>query len=99
MTTPRRVCGRTRNAASCDSAIFPTHGIEYSHVCGRVIGYQNLSPDSFDTFRGILPLPLLTGTILMVSVSHMEILVLGSISGPLLLDMGARPLVLIALAI
>jgi len=50
MTTPR-VCGRTTNAASCDSAIFPTHGIEYSHVCGRVIGYQNLSPDAFDTSR------------------------------------------------
>ena len=51
MTTPRRLCGRTTNAAICDSAIFPSHGIEYSHVCGRVIGYQGQSPDAFDTFR------------------------------------------------
>jgi len=46
-----------------------------------------------------LPSPVLTATISTVSVSHMEILVLGSISGPLLLDLEMRSLLLIALAI
>ena len=51
------------------------------------------------THSGGVPSLLLTATILMVSVSHMEILVLGSISGPLLLDLELRLLVLNALAI
>ena len=37
-TNPRRLCGRP--ALPCNSAVFPTHNISYSHVCGRIIGYQ-----------------------------------------------------------
>ena len=48
ITTPRRTCGRSTNAASCESAIFQSNGIQYSHICGRVIGYQHLSPDAFE---------------------------------------------------
>ena len=29
------------------STTFPVHGIEYSQVCGRIIGYQYGSPDAF----------------------------------------------------
>ena len=47
ITTPRRTCGRSTDAASCDSAIFPSNGIQYSNICGRVIGYQDQSPDGF----------------------------------------------------
>jgi len=43
LTTPRR-CART-TADSCDSAMFSSNGIRYSHVCGRVIGYQYGHPD------------------------------------------------------
>ena len=50
ITTPRRTCGRSTDAASCDSAIFPSNGIQYSNICGRVIGYQEQSPDSFRAF-------------------------------------------------
>ena len=45
ITAPRRLCGRSTNAASCNSAIFPSNGIQYSNICGRVIGYQDQSPD------------------------------------------------------
>ena len=47
--SPVRVCGRPRtNGASCVSAFFPSPGpIQYSKVCGRTIGYQNGSTDSF----------------------------------------------------
>lgn len=34
-----RSCGRF-NSISCDSAFFPTDGIAYSHVCGRVKAYK-----------------------------------------------------------
>ena len=51
ITTPRRTCGRSTDAASCDSAIFPSNGIRYSHICGRVTGYQDQSPDAFRNIR------------------------------------------------
>ena len=48
--TPIRACGRpTSTRASCPSEYFSTgHGsLQYSKVCGRAIGYQNGSTDSF----------------------------------------------------
>ena len=47
ITTPKRTCGRARGDGGCDSAIFPTNGIRYSHVCGQVIGYQYATVDAF----------------------------------------------------
>ena len=44
---PRRLCGRSSSGASCASVTYSTFGINYSHVCGRVIGYQNSTPDAF----------------------------------------------------
>ena len=35
-----RGCVSSVPAGSCDSAIFPTNGHNYSHVCGRVTAYQ-----------------------------------------------------------
>ena len=38
---PLRLCGRPGNEITGHVAVtFRTHGIEYTHVCGRVIGYQ-----------------------------------------------------------
>ena len=49
---PRRLCGRTSTtSASCDSVTYSTFGINYSHVCGRVIGYQSRAPDAFRNQR------------------------------------------------
>ena len=46
-TTPStRTCGRP-GPAGCVSTTYPTYGVEYSRVCGRVIGYQDKSPDAF----------------------------------------------------
>ena len=49
ITIPKRSCARPSNAGqySCYSAIFPTQGIEYSQVCGRIIGYQKGQPEAF----------------------------------------------------
>ena len=42
-----RVCGRaTSSVGSCTSVQFPSNGISYSQVCGRVVGYQWGSPDA-----------------------------------------------------
>ena len=38
---PLRTCGRpVGSGRGCVSTTFPVHGIQYSHVCGRIIGYQ-----------------------------------------------------------
>ena len=42
-----RACGRpVSNSGSCVSVQFPSNGISYSEVCGRVVGYQYASPDA-----------------------------------------------------
>ena len=49
ITTPRRSCARPSNATSrsCYSAMIPTQSIQYSQVCGRIIGYQVGQPQAF----------------------------------------------------
>uniref|UniRef100_A0A1X7STG9 Fibrinogen C-terminal domain-containing protein n=1 Tax=Amphimedon queenslandica TaxID=400682 RepID=A0A1X7STG9_AMPQE len=42
-----RACGRaTSSEGSCASVKFPSNGISYSQVCGRVVGYQYASTDA-----------------------------------------------------
>ena len=41
-----RTCGRPNTTTgSCASVHFQSHGISYSQVCGKVIGYQHGTPD------------------------------------------------------
>ena len=45
---PLRTCGRPDgHSQGCVSTTFQVHGIEYSHVCGGIIGYQIGTPDAF----------------------------------------------------
>ena len=42
-----RACGRNSWVPSCSTPIqFPTNGINYTQICGKVIGYQFGSPDA-----------------------------------------------------
>ena len=41
-----RACGRPGSNASCVSVQFPSNGISYSQICGRVVGYQWGSTDA-----------------------------------------------------
>ena len=41
-----RACGRLSGAASCVSVDIPTNGINYTQICGRVIGYEQGTPDA-----------------------------------------------------
>ena len=52
---PLRTCGRPDGLSlGCVSAIFPSNGIEYSHVCGKIIGYQVGTPEAFNGQSGII---------------------------------------------
>ena len=44
---PIRVCGIKATGQDCSSATFSVLGIEYSNVCGKVIGHQDGHPDGF----------------------------------------------------
>ena len=48
-----RACGRpVANSGSCVSVQFPSNGISYSQVCGRVVGYQYYTPDAVHDYFG-----------------------------------------------
>ena len=47
ITTPVRGCGRRSTVASCDSTVFPSNGISYSRVCGRIDAIQHGAPGAF----------------------------------------------------
>ena len=66
ITSPKRSCGRFTGGASCDSTTFSAGGLQYSQVCGRIIGYQLGSPNAFDTGTDILDSYYVDG----VSVTH-----------------------------
>ena len=50
LTTPKRLCTRNTDGGGCSSATFNLHGIRYTHVCGKIIGYQHMSPNAFYSF-------------------------------------------------
>ena len=42
-----KACGRPgTNSGSCVSVQFPSNGISYSQICGRVTGHSSISPDA-----------------------------------------------------
>ena len=51
-----RACGRPVSSGdSCSpSAKYPSNGITYSQICGRVVGYQYASPDAADNRDGYI---------------------------------------------
>ena len=50
LTTPKRLCGKNIDGPGCSSATFNLHGIRYTHVCGKIIGYQQKTPDAFGAY-------------------------------------------------
>ena len=50
LTTPKRLCTRVTDVVGCSSATFNLHGIRYTHVCGKIIGYQQGTPDAFGPY-------------------------------------------------
>ena len=52
LTSPKRLCGINSDGPGCSSAVFSVQGIEYNRVCGKIIGYQQKSPDAFNSYTG-----------------------------------------------
>ena len=42
----KRLCGRGIDAIGCSSTMFDAHSIKYNQVCGKIIGYQDNTPDA-----------------------------------------------------
>ena len=49
----KRVCANNLTSAGCSSTLFAVHGIEYNQVCGKIIAYQDKSPDAFGTLNQV----------------------------------------------
>ena len=47
LTSPRRLCAMNTDSPGCSSAVLPVQGVQYSRVCGKIIGYQDKTPDGF----------------------------------------------------
>ena len=47
LTSPKRLCAMNINGGGCSSSHLDVHGVQYSRVCGKIIGYQQKSPDAF----------------------------------------------------
>ena len=46
-----RACGK--HSSGCASVQFPSNGISYSQICGRVTGYQFGRPDALNNYKSI----------------------------------------------
>ena len=56
--------------AGCVSIIFSSHGIEYSSVCGRVLGYQESGPTAFYPYHMNSSITIDDNYIAGVSLTH-----------------------------
>ena len=50
-SSSKRLCGRPGPGANCASVKFSTNGIAYNKVCGKVIAYQDKSPDGLYSYN------------------------------------------------
>ena len=50
LTQPRWLCAMNIAGGGCSSASFSVQGVQYTRVCGKIIGYQQKSPDGFGPY-------------------------------------------------
>ena len=67
---PKRLCGigSRQVGEGCSSTIFNAYGIEYSQVCGKIIGYQDRTPDAFGQPQ--LPVSIDSAYVEGISLTH-----------------------------
>ena len=71
VTEGRRLCHKLSLAPGCSSSMFSTLGVEYSRVCGKVIGYQYLFTDQMDLVHPELDLDCTKPMSMELASSHM----------------------------
>ena len=70
LTSPKRLCARNTDSAGCSSAYIDVHGVEYSRVCGKIIGYQQRSSDAFWAYNKNRALTIDQAYVDGISVTH-----------------------------
>ena len=70
LTSPKRLCAMNINGAGCSSAHLNVHGVEYSQVCGKIIGYQQKSPDAFRPYYNNRALTIEQNYVNGISLTH-----------------------------
>ena len=70
LTSPKRLCAMNINGAGCSSAYLDMHGVQYSRVCGKIIGYQQKSPDAFWPYYGNRRLTIDQTYVDGISITH-----------------------------
>ena len=70
LTSPKRLCGINSDGPGCSSATFSVQGIGYSRVCGKIIGYQQKTPDAFQPYFFNRQLTIDDGYVDGVSLTH-----------------------------
>ena len=70
LTTPKRLCAMNIGGGGCSSATFDLHGIRYSRVCGKIIGYQQKTPDAFVPYNLNRSLTIDDGYVDGISLTH-----------------------------
>ena len=50
LTSPKRLCAMNINGPSYSSSHLDVHCVQYSRVCGKIIGYQQKSSDAFGPY-------------------------------------------------
>ena len=51
LAEPRRMCEKPTSGEGCAPVIFDAQGIEYTRVCGKIIGYQYASTNAFQNYN------------------------------------------------
>ena len=70
LTSPKRLCAMNINGAGCSSAYLDVQGVEYSKVCGKIIGYQQKTPDAFKSYYRNRALTIDQNYVDGISVTH-----------------------------
>ena len=47
---PQPLCAMNTDSPGCSSTVLEVQGVQYSRVCGKIIGYQQKSPDAFRAY-------------------------------------------------
>ena len=69
-TSPKRLCTKTTDQGGCSSAKLDVHGVQYSQVCGKIIGYQYESTDAFGPYKINRSLTIDDGYVDGISLTH-----------------------------
>ena len=70
LTSPKRLCAMNINGGGCSSATISLRNVEYARVCGKIIGYQQSTPDAFGPYHDNRSLTIDDNYVDGISLTH-----------------------------